>query len=96
MLNDYNPDIGIISEANLWPADLGYQIRIPGYQIVTTIDFSKGCCSRLVVLVREGVNVILLQDYMDPDISSIWLKLPRRGMRPLIVGAIYREHKLLD
>ena len=31
---------------------------------------------------------------MEQDIASIWLSIPRRGNKKLIIGAIYREHQL--
>ena len=32
---------------------------------------------------------------MEEGIASIWVKCPRKGGRKLLVGGIYREHKLL-
>ena len=31
----------------------------------------------------------------DNDIASIWLKLTRRGSKPITIGGVYRKHRLL-
>ena len=89
MTLDYQPDIAIISEANLWPSIEDYEAIIPGYQMIMTKDYQLGFCSCLVVLIKEGLEHLVLEKAMDPDIASIWIKLPCRGTKPIITGAIY-------
>ena len=94
---DFTPDIGIISEANLFTSSTDKERVITGYRLVLTkkAATSDSACSRLVVLLREGLNLEILEDKMEQDISTIWMKFGRRGHRPIIIGAIYREHQLL-
>ena len=39
MVNEYKPDIAIISESNLQFTDEDHLVNIPGHKIETTIDF---------------------------------------------------------
>ena len=95
MTLDHRPDIAIISEANLWHTTEDYEAHIPGYKLIKTKDFQLGYCSRLVVMIREGLDHQILDNSMEPDIASIWIKLSSRGTKPIIIGAVYREHHLL-
>ena len=49
-------------------------------------------CSRVVVYVKEGINVRQLRKYETDDLSTIWLEagLPRE--KKLVLGCSYREH----
>ena len=52
--------------------------------------------SRLVILYKDGMNVQLEDKLMESQVASIWMKFPGTGNRKkLIVGAIYREHRLI-
>ena len=50
---------------------------------------------RLVLLVREGLEVNLLEEFMEDDISAIWVRVGRKGKCPTHVGGIYHEHKFI-
>ena len=95
MIENHCPDLAFFSEANLYPSTTEAERQIPGYTIVTTVDFRMGFNSRLVLLVREGFNVNIEQDLMEADIASIWTTIPRRGTKKLRVGGVYREHQLI-
>ena len=90
-----NPDIAAISEANLQYETELHERHIPGYRLVTTRDYELGGISRLVALVKDGMNIKILEDKKVAGISSIWIKVPRRGQRPVTIGMVYREHHLL-
>ena len=47
--------------------------------------------ARIVMLVREGVQVNLQEQYMDSTVSAIWVKIG--GSKPMFLGVIYREHQ---
>ena len=51
--------------------------------------------SRLILLVKNGVQVSILKDIMANDTSSIWVKVIKRGHKKVVIGGIYREHTLL-
>ena len=55
---------------------------------------SQGCC-RLAVLVKDGLQVKVLKEYMNQEIASVWLTVTRRGAKKLHIGAMYRQHHLL-
>ena len=96
MTTDIKPDVAIISEANLQYTEDLHLINIPGYKINTTKDYLAHGLSRLVVLTREELNYQILNDRMSEDISTIWLKFLRKGKKPFILCAIYREHQLMN
>ena len=53
--------------------------------------------SRIVLLAREGVRLSILDDCMDGNIPSIWVKITSKGRKPLVIGGLYREfHHLLQ
>ena len=95
MVQDHNPDVAAISEANMRAEVDQHMNFIPGYNISTVKDFIEEGVSRLVVLTKEGLNFKLLSEKMEAGIASIWLSFVRKGKKPFIVGAIYREHKIL-
>ena len=95
LTDEFRPDLVFISEANLLPCLPDYQINIPNYTIVTTKDYSEGRISRLVLLVKNGYNVEVQYNLMEPMISSIWVKIPRKGNKKLMICGFYREHKIL-
>ena len=50
---------------------------------------------RLAALIKNGVQMEVLENLMEDEISSIWLKVNKKGGRKMIIGGIYREHSLL-
>ena len=52
--------------------------------------------SRLVVLTKPGLNFHIMDGNMCEDIATIWMKFPRVGRKPFILGSVYREHKLIN
>ena len=58
-----------------------------------TMVVMKYC--RLVMLIKEEINFKLEREYMDSVTASVWVSLPRRGQKKIMVGAIYREQHLL-
>ena len=51
--------------------------------------------ARIMLLVKEGVKYKVVEEFMDRHAASIWIKLTIRGGKPLHVGGIYRDHRLL-
>ena len=93
LLNEKDPDIAIITEANIFDFDQDYQIHIPDYTLLLpkTMKLMGNC--RLAVLVREGIIVQVLDNFMEEHVSSIWMKIPSKGHRKIHLGAIYKEHQ---
>ena len=71
------------------------QKDIDGYYLITPNTSISMGYSRIVLLVREGVRLNILDDYMDATIPAITVKLISRGRKPIIIGGIYREFHLL-
>ena len=84
MTTDIRPDIAIISEVNLQYTEDLHLIDIPGYKINTTKDYLAHDLSILVVLTKENLNYQILNDRMSENISTIWLKFPRKGKKPFM------------
>ena len=51
--------------------------------------------ARIILLVKNGINTVIMKNCMEKDISSIWVKIGNRGRKPLVIGGIYREQHLL-
>ena len=96
LVTEINPDLVAISEANLYSTEDDHSTNIPGYELITTVDYGLTGISRLVVLAKTDLNYTVMIEKMEPKIASIWLRFPRKGKKPLIVGALYREHHLLE
>ena len=94
-VDELNPDIAIILEANLFSGLQSHLRHIQGY----TLQYSKGFqslgCSRIVMLIRQGFNADIQDSWMEEDLATIWIKIKRRGCQSIMLGAIYREHRLL-
>ena len=95
LVDEMNPEIAIISEANLFSGLQSHHRQIDGYNIQVTKDLENLGYSRLVILVREGFHIEIQKTWMEAELSTIWLKIKRRGCRSLTLGAVYREHRLL-
>ena len=95
MVDEVKPDMIFVSEANLLSSTSEEEKNIAGYTITTTKDFRNSGISQLVLLIRDNFEVETQMELMENDIASIWVKIPRRGNRRLILGGMYREHKLI-
>ena len=91
-----NPDIFIISEANLKNQLSENERGIPGFKLVLPKTAEARDMIRIVMLIREGIQYELLSDYMDTIVASIWIKIGAKGRKPLALAGIYREHRYLE
>ena len=93
MLGVKQPDIAIISEANILIQDQEHEVYIQGYKLILpkTMNTLGNC--RIAVLVRVGIEVKLLDKFMNTSVASVWLKISCKGRKSLHLGACYREHK---
>ena len=95
MVDEFTPDLAYISEANLFNNVELYQQEIQGYEIVTTKGMQSLGYSRLVLLIRTGLSVTILDNLMEDQVASIWVRISSRGRKTQIIGGVYREHRLL-
>ena len=91
----YNPDLLIISEANMLNELSDLEKNLPGYSLLLPLTVETQKVARLVMFVKEGVNVTLVKEYMDTEVTAIWVKCSGRGRKPVLVAGVYREHKFL-
>ena len=93
---DLQPDIFVVTEANLMKDIPIYQSNVQGYEIICpdTMETLDHC--RIVILARESLEIEVLRDIMENDLATIWLKIRRKGKKNLIIGAIYRELRQLQ
>ena len=95
LIEEKDPDLLFISEANLM-ADLPPEQRtVRGYNLVLPNTMVQLGYTRIILLIKEDINYKLLTQFMNNSTASIWVSLGSRGRRPLTVGGLYREHSLL-
>ena len=93
----HSPDIMFITEANVFIANDDFNLEIKGYKIVKPKTWSNPILlhARIIMLVKHEINFEILSNYMEDDISAMWVKIARKGQKKLIVGGVYREHQHL-
>ena len=62
----------------------GYRMYLPKTTEIQNI-------ARLVLLVREGVDIEIKSDLMDTEVAAVWFKVGIKGRKSLLVGTFYRE-----
>ena len=96
LVDEHNPCVAFITEANFWEGISSSQSNILGYQIIKPKTISLLGYSRIIALVKDGTKLRIMDELMDrEDLSNIWLKTVSRGNKGIIIGGIYREHSLL-
>ena len=90
----HKPDLIYISEANMYESTPEYETRIVGYKIYKPATVSIHSLARLVLLVRESIEVEVKKDLMDNLVTSIWVKVLGHNSN-ILIGGIYREHQFL-
>ena len=95
MLGQMRPDLCYITEANLWKGTPPHEKEIEGYRLVLPKTLNTMNHARIILLVREGINIEILNDYMDGETATIWVKLGSRRSSAITLGGIYREQHQL-
>ena len=73
-----------------------YERLITGYVITLPLTVTRNGTARLVLLTKEDLKFELVDNLMDDIVTSIWLRIARRGVKSLLVCGIYREHQYLE
>ena len=68
---------------------------IPGYDLTLPNTMRKLGHARIVLLSKIHLNVTKLNQYMDEDIATIWVRVGASKKSSVVVGGVYREHKIL-
>ena len=95
LLDEKCPDTCFVSEANLWDNMEDYDCNIPGYYIVLPSTMVSLKHARIILLVKNGLDVHVLREHMDTDTATIWIRIGSSKSRSVIIGGIYREHQQL-
>ena len=95
LLTEFTPDLCFISEANLWQGTMAHEMEIPGHTMILPDTMSSLKHARIVLLVRDGINVEKIHHLMDPQVATIWVKAGFSKKHALRIGGIYREHHQL-
>ena len=91
----YKPDIYAVSEANLKLTLQTDKREIQGYKMYLPRTIEVHNHAKLVVLVREDLDVHIQNQHMDPIVAAIWMKITSKGRRSLNLGFVYREHQYI-
>ena len=91
----YNPDIFIVLESNLLEELTDQERNIPGYTILLLKTTEVQKVARLIMFVKDGINVKMKKEYMDNEVAAIWVRFGARGKKPLLISGVYREHTYL-
>ena len=91
------PDLFFISEANLKEEmlDFPHLIDITGYNMTLPKTMSKYHHARLILLSKNNLNFTVIEDLMNDEVASIWVKPVFKGMTNMIIGGIYRHHNII-
>ena len=95
LIQDKNPDILFISEANMISTVTKEQRHIEGYKMVLPNTMESLGYARLVILVKMDIEFRVIGKFMGPSSACIWIQLGSRGRKPLKIGGFYRELSLL-
>ena len=90
-----NPDILYISEANLMEDVTEEERHVEGYRLILPKTMISLKHARLVLLVKEELEIRILDNIMTDDICIIWIQFGQPRRKPLTIGGIYREQHLL-
>ena len=94
-LQTIKPDLFFITEANFFTNTPAHEKIFPGHKLYLPLTGNRLGYWRIVLIAKEDLLIDILEDYMETDISSIWVRVGRRGNTSTIIGSTYREHKLI-
>ena len=95
MVEEIEPDLMFITESNLRAEIEPEASHVEGYELVYPSTMTSQQYARIMLLVEEGVKYRKMERFMDEQTASIWIKLEKKGGKPLHNGGIYRDNKLL-
>ena len=95
LLAEYKPDLCYVSEANLWSNLEPHERELEGHSLVLPNTMATLQHARLVIIVKDGIEVTVLNQFMEKDLASIWVMVGTPGKKSLRVGGTYRQHKIL-
>ena len=95
LLISEKPHLCFISEANLW-SDVDEEDRqIPGHKLILPNTMVTLGHARIVLIVRDDVTAHKLDEFMNNDIATVWVRIGGGRNNSLVIGGVYREHQIL-
>ena len=95
LLLQEKPHMCFITEANLWNHIDTEDRQIPGHYIILPNTMISMGHARIVLLVRDDLSVHKLDEFMNTETATIWVRVGGGKNNSLVVGGIYREHQQL-
>ena len=95
LVRERNPDLCYISEANLWSGLDPLNMNIPGYNLHFPNTMDSLQHSRLVLLSKDDLIVKEIVDKTEKELAMIWVQIGASKKNSLLIGGMYRQHKLL-
>ena len=90
IINDLQPDVISLQEANLKQHVPLHSVSIQGYTLYTDSLYYHGLTARTVVYVKSDINASVLSEYMRPEISVVPLLLTNRKSKIQLLS-FYRQ-----
>ena len=88
-----NPDFTFISEADYFAGmELCLGI-ITGYRIIMSKALELMGYTKIILLVKDIIEVVIKDAWMEGLVASIWVQVKRRGCKAITIGGVYQEHK---
>ena len=81
LIDDFDPDLICISEANLFTEVEDHLRVIPGYKLILTDTMEAMKYCRLALLIKDEISFKVETEYMDKVTASIWISIPRKGQK---------------
>ena len=79
VVNEVDPDLMFISEANLREGVDEVASHVEGYELVYPCTMTTQGYARIMLLVKEGVRFKKMENFMDENAASIWVKIEKMG-----------------
>ena len=95
LILEKSPDVLFVTEANLLDTTPDHDRYIVGYEMHLPATMTKHHYSRIVLLVKNGLNIKVHNEWMNEDIAVIWISVNNGSRGSLKIGGVYREHRLL-
>lgn len=95
IINDQNPHIFIINEANINLKQLK-ETSFPDYSIETDKLIHTRGQARTIMLIHEAVNYERCHSLEDEDLSTVWIKAGFKQQRIFLINGHYRQWKLQE
>ena len=89
LVQETEPDLLFVSEANLLKNTPNHEKFVDGYDIIEPDTVDKYGYARIILLAKKGLNIHVLHEYMNEDLACIWVRVGNKTKKPTHVGGGY-------